>query len=273
MSAAADPGTAGAAGTANDTGTGTGATRAEVCAAAIADAHRHDGELIASAFGVIPAIGVRLARATFAPDLVLSDGEAYGVRGTWAVGGPADGAVESWMSFNQIFNLVWNGKRHITMIPTQMDAFGNTNISVIGDHARPKAQLVGVRGAPGNSVYHPTGYWVPKHSTRVFVEKVDMVCGVGHDNAARAGAPASEFHDLREVVTDLAVLDYAPGSGRLRLKSVHPGVTVDEVTAATGFALETPGDVPVTRTPSDEELRLIREVIDPRGLRAGEVAA
>ncbi|WP_182347130.1 CoA-transferase subunit beta [Tomitella gaofuii] len=246
------------------------ATRAEVCAVAVAESYRGDGELIASAFGTVPAIGVRLARATFEPDLVLSDGEAYGVRGTWAVGGPAEGPIESWMSFNQIFNLVWNGKRHIMMIPSQLDAHGNSNISVIGAHARPKVQLLGVRGAPGNSVYHPTGYWVPAHSTRVFVPTVDMVSGVGHDNAAKAGPAASRYHDLREVVTNLAVLDYA-SDGRLRLKSVHPGVTVDEVVEATGFDLVVEGDVPETRRPSDAELRLIREVIDPRGLRNAEM--
>ncbi|QYM63930.1 hypothetical protein [Microbacterium sp. Se5.02b] len=124
------------------------ATRAEVCAVACADAYRDDGEIIASAFGTVPAIGVRLARHTFSPDLVLSDGEATAMRGTWALGGPADGEVEAWLPFNQIFTLVWNGKRHITMIPTQLDAYGNANISAIGDHAKPTVQLLGVRGAP-----------------------------------------------------------------------------------------------------------------------------
>lgn len=249
------------------------ATRAEVCAVAIAEAYRGDGEVIASAFGTIPAIGVRLARHTFEPDLVLSDGEAYGVRGTWAVGAPAEGEIESWMSFNQIFNLVWNGKRHITMIPSQLDAYGNCNISAIGDHSAPKAQLLGVRGAPGNTVYHPTSYWVPGHSTRVFVPTVDMVSGVGNDNAAKAGSAATKHHDLRQVVTDLAVLDYEPESGRLRLKSTHPGVRVEDVVAATGFELILPESVPETRQPTAAELKLIREVIDPRGLRDKEVSA
>lgn len=251
----------------------TGATRAEVCAVACADAYRANGEIIASAFGTIPAIGVRLARHTFSPDLVLSDGEATAVRGTWAVGEPAEGDVEAWLPFNQIFTLVWNGKRHITMIPTQLDAFGNANISAIGDHARPKVQLLGVRGAPGNSVYHPTSYWVPAHSTRVFVPKVDMISGVGNDSAKAAGPSAQKHHDLRYVITDLAVLDYEKESGRLRLASVHPGVSVDDVVAATGFDLVIPDSVPETRTPTQDELDLIRTVIDPRGLRDREVTA
>lgn len=248
------------------------ATRAEVCVIACAEAYRGNGEVIASAFGTIPAIGVRLARHTFEQDLVISDGEAHGVRGTWSVGEPAEGEIETWMPFSAIFNLVWNGKRHIMMIPTQLDAYGNSNISAIGDHAAPKVQLLGVRGAPGNSVYHPTSYWVPGHSTRVFVPRVDMVSGVGNDNAAKAGSAASKHHDLRQVVTNLAVLDYAD-SGRLQLKSVHPGVSVEEVIAATGFALEIPASVPQTRLPSHEELMLIRDVIDPNGLREKEVSA
>ncbi|MBM4589521.1 CoA-transferase [Rhodococcus hoagii] len=249
------------------------ATRAEVCAVACAEAYRGNGEVIASAFGTIPAIGVRLARHTFEPDLVVSDGEAGAVRGTWAVGGAADGDIEAWLPFNQIFDLVWNGKRHIMMIPTQLDTYGNCNISAIGDHDRPSVQLLGVRGAPGNTVYHPTSYWVPKHSTRVFVPKVDMVSGVGKDNARKAGPAATRYHQLRRVVTDLAVLDFTPDSGLLRLVSVHPGVTVDDVVAATGFDLVIPDSVPQTRAPSVEELELIRTVIDPRNLRDKEVPA
>ena len=249
------------------------ATRAEVCAVACAEAYRGNGEVIASAFGTIPAIGVRLARHTFEPDLVVSDGEAGAVRGTWAVGGAADGDIEAWLPFNQIFDLVWNGKRHIMMIPTQLDTYGNCYFSAIGDHDRPSVQLLGVRGAPGNTVYHPTSYWVPKHSTRVFVPKVDMVSGVGNDNARKAGPAATRYHQLRRVVTDLAVLDFTPDSGRLRLVSVHPGVTVDDVVAAPGVDLVIPESVPQTRAPSAEELELIRTVIDPRNLRDKEVPA
>ncbi|MCZ9631830.1 CoA-transferase subunit beta [Rhodococcus sp. BH5] len=249
------------------------ATRAEVCAIACAEAYRGNGEVIASAFGVIPAIGVRLARHTFEPDLVLSDGEASAVRGTWAVDRTPAGEVESWLPFNQIFNLVWNGKRHIMMIPTQLDSYGNCNISAIGDHSRPTVQLLGVRGAPSNTVHHPTSYWVPKHSARVLTSQVDMVSGVGNDNARKAGPSASRYHELRRVVTNLAVLDFEPDSGQLRLASTHPGVTVDEVVAATGFELHLPKAVPTTRTPTSEELDLIRNVIDPRNLRDKEVPA
>lgn len=248
------------------------ASRAEVCVVACADAFRDDGEILASAFGVIPTIGVRLARHTFAPDLLLSDGEAYLVRGTWAVGAPPPREIESWVPFRTVFDLLWHGRRHVMMIPSQVDRYGNTNISAIGDYLRPKAALIGVRGAPGNTVHHATSYWVPRHSPRVFVPEVDMVCGVGHDRAAQAGPAVFRRHDLRHIVTNLAVFDYHPDHGTVRLASVHPGVSVEEVQAATGFPLPVEHEVPETRLPTPEELRLIREVLDPHRLRDREVA-
>jgi hypothetical protein len=99
-----------------------------------------------------------------------------------------------------------------------------------------------------------------------------MVSGVGTDRARAAGPAASRFHDLRVVVTDKAVLDFAGPDGTLRLRSVHPGVTVDDVRESTGFSLETSGEVPQSREPSGEELRLIREYLDPKSLRNREVS-
>jgi acyl CoA:acetate/3-ketoacid CoA transferase beta subunit len=266
------------------------ADRAEVCVVACAEAFRGDGEILVSPFGTIPLIAARLARHTFEPDLLLSDGEAHVVAGTWPVGtvpsstvpgdtAPGDTApdgdnpVESWLPYRAVFDLLWSGKRHVMMTPAQIDAFGNANISAIGSHARPKAQLLGVRGAPGNAVSHPTSYWVARHSPRVFTSAVDMVCGVGWDSAAAAGPAATRYMALRRVVSNLASFDYDPGSRRMRLLSVHPGVTVAEVLAATGFDPVTGDDVPVTREPTPEELRLIREVIDPKGARYAEVPA
>lgn len=255
----------------NDTASQT-ITRAEYCAVACAELYRDAGEILVSAFGTIPAIGARLARATFSPDILLTDGDASLVRGNWAVGSEPTGTQEGWSPFRKIFDVVWNGKRHVTMIPVQIDAAGNMNISMIGDdHAKPKAALIGVRGGPGNTVYHPTSYWVPKHSSRVLTEKVDMVSGVGYDNAEKAGKAVTELLDLRGVVTNLCVFHFV--DGRMQVKSLHPGVTAEEVIEATGFPLEIPADVPVTRDPTAEELQLIREVLDPRSLRDREVPA
>lgn len=246
-------------------------TRAEVCVVGCADAWRGDGEILASPMGIVPLIGARLARATFEPDLLLTDGEAMFAPGTWAIGA-APTATEGWIPYRAIFELLWSGRRHIMMNPSQLDRHGNANISCIGAFARPTAQLVGVRGAPGNTVHHPTSYWIARHSARVFVERVDMVSGVGYDSAAQAGPAAERFHDLRRVVTNLAVLDFATADRRMRLASVHPGVTVDEVVAQTDFELFVPDVVPTTRLPNDDELRLIRELIDPQRRRDAEVS-
>jgi acyl CoA:acetate/3-ketoacid CoA transferase beta subunit len=248
-------------------------TRAEVCIAACADAWRGDGEILASPMMTVPTIAARTARATFEPDLLLSDGESKLYAGTWAIGQtpPAD-MVEGYVPFRRIFDILWSGKRHVMMSPSQVDRFGNANISALGDFARPTRQLLGVRGAPGNTINHATSYWVPRHSPRVLVEKVDMVAGIGYDRARDLGTLGRDL-DIRRVVTNLAVLDFGGPEHAMRLVSVHPGVTVEQVVEATGFALDVPADVPESRLPTAEELRIIREVVDPRGLRDKEVRA
>lgn len=247
-----------------------GVSRAEICAVACADAWRGDGEILATPIGLTPAIGARLARAVFEPDLLLSDGEAMLARGTWAIGEQPP-VIEGWIPYRHVFDLIYRGRRHVMMMPSQIDQYGNANISAIGDFQRPTAALLGVRGAPGNTVCNPTSYWVPKHSPRSFVAIVDMVSGVGYDRAAAAGPSASRFHQLRRVVSNLGVFDFDTPDHRMRLVSVHPGVTVAQVRAATGFDLVVPDEVATTRTPEPEELRLIREVIDPRATRDREV--
>jgi acyl CoA:acetate/3-ketoacid CoA transferase beta subunit len=163
------------------------------------------------------------------------------------------------------------GKRHVMMGATQVDRHGNQNISAIGDFARPTRQLLGSRGAPGNTVNNRTSYWVPRHSPRVFVERVDVVSGVGPKRAREAGPAAARFNDIHRVVSNLAVLDVRGPDDTLRLLSVHPGVTVDDVRAASGCEIHVDGDVPETRAPTTEELILVREVLDPRALRHKEV--
>jgi acyl CoA:acetate/3-ketoacid CoA transferase beta subunit len=156
---------------------------------------------------------------------------------------------------------------------TQIDLYGNQNIACIGDYAKPKAQLLGMRGAPGNTINHATSYWVPNHSTKVFVPKVDVVTGIGYDRARELGERAARFHEIRRVVSNLGVFDFETEDRRMRLRSLHPGVTVEEVVEQTGFELVVPVDLPESRHPTDEELRILREVIDPAGVGAGEVRA
>jgi acyl CoA:acetate/3-ketoacid CoA transferase beta subunit len=229
-------------------------TRADVCAIACAELFRGDGEILASPMGLIPTLGARLARLTFEPDLLISDGEATLLADDLST-------VEGWLPYRAVFDVVAHGSRHVVMGANQLDRHGNQNISCIGDHARPTRQLLGFRGAPGNTVNHRTSYWVPRHTRRVLVERVDVVSGVGYD---RPGGP---YHDVYRVVTNLAVLDFRGGTARL--VSIHPGVEPGEVTERTGFPLDT-RNIPATRQPTDEE-RALLDGLDPDGRRHREV--
>ena len=170
-----------------------------------------------------------------------------------------------------MFDWVWSGRRHVMMGATQVDRYGNQNIAAIGPYDRPKVQLLGYRGAPGNTINDVTSYWVPNHSPAVVCESVDTVCGIGYDRAAQLGAATARFHEIRRVVTNLCVLDFETPDRTMRLRSVHPGVTVDEAVAATGCELVVPDDVGESRLPTPGELELIDTVIDPAGARLREV--
>jgi len=248
-------------------------TRAEICAVAIAELFRGDGEVLVSPIGTLPQIGARLAKLTFSPDLLMTDGVAPLLANVLPVSGDhrPEPVVEGWLPYRKVFDNLWSGRRHVVMGATQIDRHGNQNIVCIGDYAQPKAQLLGMRGAPGNTINHTTSYWVPSHGPKVFVERVDVVSGVGYDRAAALGEQASRFHEIRRVVSNLGVFDFETPDHRMRLRSLHPGVSVDEVVAATGFELVVPDDVPETRAPSDTEFALLRERIDPQGLAAREV--
>lgn len=245
-------------------------TRADVCAAAVADAFAEDGEIFGSPMGTMPMLGVRLAKLTSNPDLLISDGEALFLGGVPPLGATAD-VVEGWIPFRRVFDVVAYGKRHVMMGATQIDRHGNQNISAIGPFDRPTRQLLGSRGAPGNTVNNRTSYWVPKQSARVFVEAVDVVTGVGPARAREAGPAATKHHDIHRIVTNLGVYDVGGPGGTVRLLSVHPGVAVEDVQSASGFDVHVDGDVLTTREPGPGELMLIREVLDPRGLRHKEV--
>jgi acyl CoA:acetate/3-ketoacid CoA transferase beta subunit len=238
------------------------ATRADICVVAVAECFRGDGEIVANPIGTIPRIGGLLARRSFEPDLVMTDGEAMFT--------DADGAVEAWNPYRTMFDVVWSGRRHVMMGGSQIDPFGNQNFAAIGDMKRPKSQLLGFRGAPGNTVNNVTSYWVPNHGPRVFVQSVDVVTGVGYDRAAAAGHAATRYHGLRHVVTNLCVFDFETPDHRMRLRSLHPGVTVDQVIAATGFEVAVADEVSTSREPTAEELEIIAE-LDPKNSRSKEV--
>jgi acyl CoA:acetate/3-ketoacid CoA transferase beta subunit len=146
--------------------------------------------------------------------------------------------------------------------PAQVDPFGNTNNIVIGDYHNPRLRLPGCGGIADVTGYHPHLYlYVPRHSRAVFVETLDFVSGLGmpdgHELEQRPGP--------RRLVSELGVFDFVPG--RMRLRSHYPGVTIDRIRKRTGFQLEIAADVHETLPPTAEEIRLLREEIDPLGIR------
>ncbi|MFM9035705.1 MAG: cholesterol ring-cleaving hydrolase subunit IpdB [Mycobacterium sp.] len=243
------------------------ASRAEVCVIACAELFRGAGEIMVSPMATMVAIGARLARLTFAPDILLTDGEALLLAETPAIGAP--GAVEGWMPFGRVFETLAWGRRHVVMGANQVDRYGNQNLSAFGPLQHPTRQMFGVRGAPGNTVNHATSYWVGNHSPRVFCDAVDIVCGIGWDKADAAN-PAFRFVDVHRVVSNLGVFDFNGPDHTMRAVSLHPGVRPEEVRDNTGFAIHGLDEAPASRMPSAAELELIDD-IDPKALRDKEV--
>jgi glutaconate CoA-transferase subunit B len=152
--------------------------------------------------------------------------------------------------------------------PTQIDRFGQTNLSQLGGtHKQPKTQMLGVRGFPGNSIYHANSMFIPFHSVRTFVAgEVDMVSSAGYNPAKRIAGGNYEAIDLQRIVTNLCVMDFGGPDHAVRVISLHPGVRFEDVENATGFALidAVEGE---TAMPDAEALAIINRM-DPHNIRA-----
>jgi acyl CoA:acetate/3-ketoacid CoA transferase beta subunit len=242
-------------------------SRAEVCVIACAELFRGAGEIMVSPMTTIASVGARLARLSFAPDILLTDGEAQLLADTPAIG--ATGTPEGWMPFGRVFETLTWGRRHVVMGANQVDRHGNQNLSAFGPLQHPTRQMFGVRGAPGNTVNHATSYWVGNHSKRVFCDTVDVVSGIGWDKVD-PGNPAYRFVNVHRVVSNLGVFDFGGPNHTMRAVSVHPGVDPDEVRDNTSFEIHGLDEAEQTRLATGEELEIIRR-IDPKTLRDKEV--
>ena len=247
-------------------------TLAELCIFACSEAFRTSAEQIATGIGPIPRLGAGLAKLTHSPGLMMTDGEAYLVEEPVPIGPRGDYAPRfaGHLPFSRFFDsAVWtSGRRHAMVTPTQVDRFGQTNLSQLGGtHRQPKTQMLGVRGFPGNSIYHANSMFIPTHSKRVFVEgEVDMVSSAGYNPARRIAGGNYSGIELRFVVTNLCVMDFGGPDHAVRVISLHPGATFAEVQEATGFPL-LEGDLRETALPDPAALEIIAR-LDPHGLRA-----
>lgn len=248
-------------------------TLAELMIVAASEAFRGDGEIIASGLGIIPRLGASLAKMTHTPELMMTDSESLLVEEPIPVGPRGDYVPKysGYMSFERVFECVWGGKRHAMIGPTQIDRFGQTNLSVVGDYDKPKVAMLGVRGLPGNSINHINSLFVPNHNTRAFVEgEVDMVSGVGYNPARWSKNMRQDLMEIRHIVTNLCVMDFGGPDHAIRVRSLHPGVTFEEVQENTGFELLKAPEMGETAHPTAEQLALIAQ-LDPHNLRSRQL--
>ena len=253
----------------------------ELMVAVLADQFRDGDQCCNGMASFIPVAAFMLARLTHAPGLI------------WL---PSSGGLESrpdripastleaplWRDsimyieqYGDFWDFVLNGRwiEKFCVGAAQLDQYGNANNSVIGeDYHAPKVRLPGTAGlADMGSIGKKLYYWNPNHSPRSMVEKVDFISAAGYLDGGDARERLGLKGGPQLVISNLAVMDFHPESKRMRLQSVHAGVTLDQVRKATGFELLVPEDtVPETRSPSQEQVRLIRDIIDPDSMRKRE---
>jgi glutaconate CoA-transferase, subunit B len=255
------------------------ATIDELMVVTLARAFTNETRAFNGAVSFVPVCAYLLARRTHAPELVWAasslavDADPKSIPESTLSDGLWDGAS---MLSNSAYDF-WSyaqGRRYNTFAfrGAQMDAYGNVNNTTIGPYASPKVRLPGGGGMADLGCMIPLIYlWSTTHDARTFVERLDFRSGIGWgdggDHRARLGLPGGP----QLCVTNLCVFDFDPDSKRMRIRSVHPGVTVDQVVEATGFELaRAAGDVPETDAPTDEELRILRDEVDPTGARLRE---
>lgn len=148
----------------------------------------------------------------------------------------------------------------------QIDAYGNLNSTQIGkDYAKPKARLPGSGGANDLASFCWRVLVVTVHDRRRFAEKLDFMTTPGYltGPGAREAAGLPAKTGPYRVITDLAVMGYHPETCRMQVLTLHPGVTMEQVQANTGFEIGSVEPVGETLAPSEQELRLLREEVDP----------
>jgi glutaconate CoA-transferase subunit B len=231
-----------------------------------------DGELgAAGAVAGVPMAAMLLAKRLHAPNLQIA-GEMFVnpyPRRLWnsMLDDRALGTCEAAETFIELFGHAHRGLDFFFHSGLQQDAFGNVNLHFVGgSYERPRMRGP---GAANISYCHTSKrfYICPAvHTPRNFVERVDFVTIPGNLDGPDAKRRAGLVHEgPRYVISPLGVFDFDPESLRMRVKSVHPGHTLDEIVAATGFDLITPRSVPETPPPTGEELAILRGEIDEAG--------
>jgi glutaconate CoA-transferase subunit B len=230
-----------------------------------------DGRTAAVGTGV-PCAAAMLAQRTHAPRLVILF-EAGGIAPQLPTMPISVGDSRSFhravmaTSMADIMETCQRGLIDYTFLGgAQIDAYGNLNSTIIGgDYARPKVRLPGSGGANDLASFCWRIFVITQHDRRRLVEKVDFITTPGYltGPGAREAAGLPPGSGPYRVITDLAVLGYNDQTKRMEVLSLHPGVTLPQVLAATGFELGVREPLAVTEPPTPSELLLLREEIDP----------
>jgi glutaconate CoA-transferase, subunit B len=222
----------------------------------------------------LPNIVCNLAQRTVAPELQLVyESGAFGARPQrlpLSIGDPtlATGATAITSMFELFAFYLQAGLIDVAFLGgAQIDRYGNLNTTVIGDHERPKVRLPGSGGACEIAIHARKILVIMRQATRSFVERLDFRTSPGHSgdpdhDRARGWSGSGPTN----VVTDLATYGFDEETGEMTLLTVHPGVSLDDVRSAMGWEPKVSPDVGETPAPSGEELRLIREELDPQGI-------
>lgn len=237
-----------------------------------------DHELVQQGGGTaLGIVAVMLARLTHAPNLTynyLTSIDPIVTKLGGEENSPAAAAKTSLTPFSidDMVSFCLRGKTEVfSTMPAQIDMYGNVNASLIGDDDQhPTVRFPGGLGIPDWTLYAGrVNAYTPKHTPRVFVEKVDFVTGFGHfpQGFAERARRGITGRGPQKVFSNLAVMGFDADTGRMRLDSLHRGVTRDEVVENTGFELLIPDELPETVPPTQEEVDLIRNHIDIQGLR------
>ena len=240
----------------------------------VAAAHELAGQRVCFVGIGLPNIAVNLARLTVAPDLeLIYEAGAYGAqpaRLPLSIGDPTivTGATAV-MSMADLFGTyLQGGLVDVGFLgAAQIDRFGNINTTVIGDYAAPQTRLPGSGGACEIALNARHVFVVMRQSPRSFVDRIDFRTSPGNRGGSSDTTHAARGWSGRGpsvVITDLAVYHF-DDDGEMRLDSLHAGATLDDVHASMGWQVRVSSDQSSTPPPTAEELRLIREVLDPEG--------
>jgi glutaconate CoA-transferase subunit B len=241
--------------------------------AVVAARELRDGEVVFVGIG-LPNLACNLARATHAPNLVLIyESGAVGAvpeRLPVSIGDPAlvTGSLMVCGMADVFQSLLQNGRIEVGFLGgAQIDRYGNINTTVIGPYRSPAVRLPGSGGAAEIAIHARRTVVVSRLDRRAFPEAVDFVTSPGHQSRGRSraqlGMPGS---GPTRVVTDKALLEADPERGELVLSALYPGVQVDEVKQGVGWPLRCRTQVDEVDPPTERELYLLREVLDPQRL-------